>query len=72
MSEPLGLDPASLVGRWCTDTAGDRQGQIVAEPAPGVYLVQPEDTGKGQRLEKLAAMIEQGWRFWDAPPAESP
>jgi hypothetical protein len=67
---------ASLVGSWCHRLENDRivwQGVIVAEPQPGVYLLQIDKLDIGaehvQRLVTVAQMTsdEDGydWRFYD-------
>jgi hypothetical protein len=67
----------SLVGSWCHRLENDRmvwQGVVVAEPQPGVYLVQIDKLDVGaehvQRLLTMAQLTndEDGydWRFYDS------
>jgi hypothetical protein len=60
----------SLIGSFFLATSERGwQGCVVAEPAPGVYLVELFSWIMGdsldQRLVALATMIEEGWRFYD-------
>lgn len=61
--------PGSLVGSFFhSDAARAWQGVVVAEPRPGIYLVEREaDVGGGfeQRLVTLDDMLATGWRFYD-------
>jgi len=64
----LPFDPKSLVGSWfLSDHQRGWQGCVVAEPAPGVYLVETLDwiigAGYEQRLVPLAEMAD--WSFFD-------
>src|SRR5262249_39759976 len=65
-SEPLRRD--SLVGSWFhSESARSWQGGVVAEPAPGVYLVELHDWLMGspshQQLVPLDDMTD--WLFYD-------
>lgn len=74
--EDFEFSPGSLVGSWFHRLENDRmvwQGAVVAEPQPGVYLLQVDRLGPGaeqvQRLVKLEQLVndEDGydWRFYD-------
>jgi hypothetical protein len=63
----------SLCSSWCLRRKGNEiigLGVVVAEPAPGTYLVEKRDlldppNAGHQELVTLDAMREAGWRFFD-------
>jgi hypothetical protein len=62
------LDPGSLVGSFFhADESRQWQGCVVAEPAPGVFLVELFEWITGspdvQRLVRIGDMA--GWQFYD-------
>lgn len=61
-------DRTSLVGAFCHSRA-DRgwQGQIIAEPAPGVYRVQLFEWILGMPSAQVLVWLEdmKGWQFYD-------
>lgn len=68
-AEERSFDARSLVGSFFHGTAERRwQGCVVAEPSPGVYLVELFSWASGQpteqRLVRLADMAE--WSFYDS------
>lgn len=67
---PLKFDPKSLVGSFfhgCKTRAW--QGQVVAEPQPGLYLVELYEwmmgSPNGQKLIPAATMLAEDWTFYD-------
>jgi hypothetical protein len=70
------FSPASLVGSWFHRLENDRmvwQGAVVAEPQPGVYLLQVDRLDVGaqnvQRLVAMASLLNDDdgydYRFYD-------
>jgi hypothetical protein len=64
------LDPGSLVGSYFhAGVERGWQGCVVAEPAPGVYLVELFSWGVGgstnQHLIAIETMVTEGWQFYD-------
>jgi hypothetical protein len=68
---------ASLVGSWFHRLENDRmvwQGVVVAEPQPGVYLLQVDKLDAGaENVQRLATMAQlttdddgYDWRFYDS------
>jgi len=71
VTEVCDLTAESLVGSWfhaAMDYEGvpERQGAVVAEPQPGMYLV---DEGTHQRVVTIQEMMEEGWVFYDSDNA---
>lgn len=69
-SDGFTLTANSLVGSFFHSGARPGwQGCVVAEPAPGVYLVELFSWMMGQstvqHLVRLDRMIDEGWRFYD-------
>lgn len=69
------LSPASLVGSWFHKLEDDQvvwQGLVLAEPQPGLYLVELLDWTQGQaryqRIVRVESMTseEPEWRFYDS------
>jgi hypothetical protein len=63
------LAPDSLVGSFFhSDSERGWQGCIVAEPAPGVYLVETYEWIAGTSHNQLLVRIEEmnDWRFYDS------
>lgn len=68
---PLKFDPKSLVGSFFhANAARGWQGVVVAEPQPGLYLVELFSwlTGhpNGQKLIGAATMLAEDWTFYDS------
>jgi hypothetical protein len=63
------LERESLVGSYfLTDADRPQEGQVVAEPSPGIYLVEvyPPDDGEARAYQTLAPLDVMGaWRFFD-------
>jgi len=71
--EDFEFSPGSLVGSWMhTVHDGEiiEQGVVVAEPQPGIYLVQMDKLAPGaenvQIIVTLRAMAENDTRFYDS------
>lgn len=61
---------ASLIGSYFhSDAERSWQGIVLAEPAPGTYLVElfewSNGAGSEQRLVTVRDMLATGWRFYD-------
>jgi hypothetical protein len=72
VSPDFAFNPASLVGSWFHSLENDEiveQGVVVAEPQPGVYLVQLDKLAPGaeqvQVLMTLDTMVSNENRFYD-------
>ena len=65
------LNPETLVGSWYHSRFDamlpTEQGLVVAEPQPGVYLVQCQDDRGFERqyLTMLNDMVDERWEFYD-------
>lgn len=62
------FDPASLVGSYfLTDADRGWQGCVVAEPSPGVYLVETFSWLHGGSHSQALVRLEEmaGWTFFD-------
>jgi hypothetical protein len=75
LDDAFQLVPASLVGSWFHTVENDEvvwQGVVVAEPQPGVYLVQIDKLEPGvmhvQIIVGLREMLDDthDWRFYDS------
>lgn len=67
----LKFDPKSLVGSFFhANPERGWQGQVVAEPQPGLYLVELYSwlSGRpnGQKLIGAATMLAEDWQFYDS------
>lgn len=68
---PLKFDPKSLVGTFFhANAARGWQGVVVAEPQPGLYLVQLFEWLMGepniQKLIPANTMLVEDWKFYDS------
>jgi predicted GIY-YIG superfamily endonuclease len=69
-TDDLGFSPDSLVGSFFhSGPTPGWQGQVVAEPSPGVYLVETYEWLMGcpyeQRLVTIGRMVDEEWAFYD-------